>query len=63
MGKSTTIKRFELSGVENKGPKLRKKQCLLFFVVFVVVVVFFSGHTVCIFAKFNLLRSRGKMAH
>ena len=61
MGKWTTIKRFELSGVENKGPKLRRKQCLLFFVVF--VVVFFSGHTVCIFVKFNLLRSRGKMAH
>ena len=60
MGKSTTIKRFELSGVENKGPKLRKKQCLLFFVV---VVIFFSGHTVCILTKFNLLRSRGKMAH
>ena len=39
MGKSTSIKRFELSGVENKGPKLRKKQCLLFFAV--VVIVFF----------------------
>ena len=42
MEKSTTIKRFELSGVENKGPKLRKKQCLLFFVVFVVVCFFLA---------------------
>ena len=44
---------------QNQGLKLRKKQCLLF----VVVVVVFSDHTVCIFARFNLLRSRGKMAH